>query len=116
MRMVQPSLDFGDALAARDAGMAQGAARAEREKPGWGETAFANIVALCRSGALATPMLAEDIRARAYIAGLTPPPDDRHWGPVFRKAIKVRLIVHTGCFAAAKSSHLGQKPLWVAAS
>ena len=111
--MIQPGLDFEGARAERDAGIARAAEHAERDYPGWGDTAYANIAALCRAGRLGAPTLAENIRALAYAAGLPRPRDGRSWGRVFRRARDTGLIVHAG-FGAAKSSNLSQKPLWQA--
>lgn len=112
--MNQLAIDFESAKLARDLGMQRAADRADRVNDGWTETAYANLVMLCRAGDLREPKLGEDIRELAYARGLPTPSDGRAWGAVFLRARKSGLMVRAG-YGNAKSSHLSPKPLWKAA-
>jgi hypothetical protein len=112
----QLPMDFEAARRARDAGMKRAADHADRVNDGWTQTAYANIVMLCRAHKLDAPILAEDIRELAYAQGLPRPPrDGRAWGSVFSRARRAGIISIVG-HAKAKSSNLSPKPLWKVAA
>lgn len=54
----------------------------------------------------------EAIRSWATLKGLAPPHDERAWGTVTRKAIASGLLVPTGGYAPARSSHNSPKRLY----
>ena len=62
------------------------------------------------------PFIVEEARLWAYHKGLEAPKDERHWGTVTRIAIADKIIMATGKFAAAKSSHNSPKRLYRRAS
>lgn len=83
----------------------------------WTASALHYLRWFLRSKAYAgVPFLIEDARLWSYQKGLEPPRDDRNWGAITRIAIADKIIMATGKFAAAKSSHNSPKRLYRRAS
>jgi hypothetical protein len=98
-----------EARTARDMGMQQAAARADRAVDNWTERALAFVRDYFKPNR--APTLAEQVRADATAAGIPDPPDARAWGAVFARAKRERLVMTWGS-AKAVSSRMSLKPLW----
>ena len=108
----------------RDVGIERAVNRADRACPFWSDEAYEHLLDFCMLLKLPeakefglshrTSFLAETVRDFAEKRGLVPPPDERSWGAVMRRAARNNLIRRIG-YAPARSSNLSPKCLWVAA-
>ncbi len=104
-----PSLSDAHALGRE--GMERASGHAERSSPEWNRAADASLMRylLAVHGASFT---GEEFRIWAYAHDeLTPPPDERAFGHVIRRASIAQRIVRVGS-AASRSSHGSHMPLW----
>lgn len=94
-------------------GMERARQRAERESPGWTETAVAFLRAFA---VVHGPFIVEEaVEASAQDPAFPPPPDARAWGGAVNAASRRGAITKTGRYRAAKSSNGSVKPEWRAA-
>lgn len=96
---------------AGELGMARVAEKADRVTVGWTETAFRGLSKWVNSSIF--PFTIEQAR-REVTGWLVPEPHDgRAWGAVTVRAVREGVIVATGCYASANSSHGSPKMLYV---
>jgi hypothetical protein len=94
-----------------DASMTLAAAHADRVNEGWSDDALG----LFRLYAIQKPdgFMTEEVRAWAEKLGFTPPPDNRAWGLVARRAHKDGYVVACGYQKQSSAScHGSPKTLW----
>lgn len=108
----QLPLNFEQAAAKRDDGIARAIDHAEAVDSSWPEDAFAALARYCETST--GPFLSEDMREAAHNSGLAAPPDRRAWGAIVKRAAREGLIVKAGA-EPARSSNLGLKQLWESA-
>jgi|ERR1051325_4657098 hypothetical protein len=97
-----------EARAARDAGMGNAATGAENAHPGWGETAYAYIMAYARRNQrFAGWMLTRD----AALEKAVEPRTGKAWGIYFVKAQKEGFIVKDG-FTQDPNRHANPCPVY----
>lgn len=106
--MSQVAIDFDVARAARDAGMAQSLAHAERVNDGWGDIALAWLTNYAR---VHREFAGYQFIAFLRDAGRTMPPDDRAFGAVFKRAAKAGVIERCG-YVQHPGRHCSPSPLW----
>lgn len=106
--MIQPSLDFTEAAAARDAGMAQAIDHAQSIEPTWGEQALEWIT---RYAATHDNFISEELTDWAAAQGFTSPADPRAWGAPFQKAARLGIIRKVG-YGISQRRHLSPCPRW----
>jgi hypothetical protein len=104
---MQLGIDYGW-RAARDAGMAQVAGKAERAVPGFAEAAYAFLLHYISRH---SEFPGEDLVLAAREAGIEPH-DDRAWGPVFKRAARADLIRRIG-YVPRKRGHGSPGPKWM---
>lgn len=100
------------AEAGADAGMTVAASRADRTIAGWGDDALG----LFRLYAIQKPdgFLTEEVRAWAEKLGFPPPPDNRAWGHVAKRAAMAGHVRSAGFRKQTSSTcHGSPKTLWV---
>lgn len=85
------------------------ASHADRKSQGWSEDAlsFFELYANQKPDGFLT----EDVRVWAEKMGFPPPPDERAWGHIAKKAAKKGMVVPIG-YAKARSSNNSPKVLW----
>lgn len=94
---------YAEAREARDEGMD----RAERGTDAeWAEKAYRVLDCLVREQK--DHVTADDL----WDAGLARPREPRALGPVFRRAVRNRLIEHSGRYAQSRHRHLAPIPVW----
>lgn len=91
--MEQVAIEFSVARRARDAGMAQALAHAERVNDGWADIAAAALLIYARTHARFT---AYDFRQAYHAAGKPAPPTDKAFGSIFKQAAKDGVIERIG--------------------
>lgn len=107
--MIQTALDFTEASAARDAGMAQAIDHAERIEPTWGEQAYDFLQDFARKHA---HFISEDVSDATRLDPAFPqPPTDRAWGSVYRRAARDGLIFVDG-MGRSRRRHCSVCPRW----
>ena len=92
-------------------GMTLASDHADAESAGWSDRAYAALLAAAH--AMGGSFTIEQARARCVVDA---PPDGRAWGAVVNRAARAGVILKTGRFASATSSHGSPKPLWVVRS
>lgn len=110
--MNQLAIDFSAARIGRDAGMNCAIDHAERDSAGWGDRAYAYLTSYIVRHQ--SDFMTEDVRLYAAAEGLDPPPDNRAWGAVIVRAVKLGVLRKTG-FAPAKTGHCRPMQIWSAA-
>lgn len=85
------------------------ASHADREIADWSKNALAFFDLYAHQKP--DGFLTEEVRAWAEKMGFPPPPDDRAWGHIAKKAAKQGIVVPIG-YAKAKSSNNSPKVLW----
>lgn len=91
-----------------ETGITSSAAHAEADALGWSDHAMALLGRYAQSPAGAfgsAPFTMEQFRLWAYQHGLEPPAEERAFGAITRKALKLGLIVKVGYAAAASSNN-----------
>lgn len=85
------------------------ASHADREIHNWSDDAlsFFELYAQQKPDGFLT----EDVRTWAEKMGFPPPPDERAWGHIAKKAAKAGVVVPIG-YAKARSSNNSPKVLW----
>lgn len=101
--------EFVAASLRAETGITSSAAHAEADVPGWSDHAMALLGRFVRLeamyGASFAPFTMEQFRLWAYHHGLTRPAEERCWGSVTQKALRLGLIVKVGYAAAASSNN-----------
>lgn len=108
-------MDMTQARAGAETGMKRAAEHANSCVSGWTDDAYAYLTGWARGmrgGSGRNAFMAEDVRASAERFGFSPP-DNRAWGPVFRRAVSAGLIRKAG-YAPSKTGHCRPMPLWEA--
>src|SRR4051812_29537975 len=100
-----PLLDWTEATARRDDGMARAVEHADAVAPSWSERALRSLMEFKLYNPAADSFMAEEVRKWSELNGLAAPPDGRAWGAVFQRAARAGHIVRLG-YAPAKSSNL----------
>jgi hypothetical protein len=104
----RPNPDAATARAERDAGIANAAAGAEHDAPGWGDLALEWI----RSYALThASFISEECTAASVEWGLVQPANPKSWGLPFRMAARDGIIKRDG-FGVSNRRHCSPTPLW----
>ena len=113
MNAAQIPLDFSRAMEARDVGIQRSADHANRVESEWTGQALGMLRAYAAQ--IRRPFLIEEAREWAVGQKLPPPPDERAWGAVVKRAAhrQKAFIQRTGMTARAASSNCSDKPLWV---
>lgn len=90
-----------------ETGITSSAAHAEADAPGWSDHAMALLGRYVQRQAVFayTPFTMENFRTWAYNHGLPTPKEERCFGAITRKALKLGLIVKVGYAAAASSNN-----------
>lgn len=104
-------LDHQIAEAGAQTGMAAAATHADRTQEGWSDDALG----LFRLYAIQKPegFLTEEVRAWAEKLGFTPPPDNRAWGHVAKRAAMAGYVRSAGFRKQASATcHGSPKTLW----
>lgn len=89
--MNQLSIDFAHAEARK--GMARALEHAEADCPKWGDVALAFLTQFARTH---KTFISEDVSDASKEWGMVQPPSDRAWGAIYRRAIKLDIIVQDG--------------------
>lgn len=98
-------------LLGAEVGMTLAASRADREQENWTECALD----LFRLYAIQKPegFLTEEVRAWAERLGFEPPPDNRAWGHIARRAVNAGYVEPAGFKKQASATcHGSPKTLW----
>ena len=107
----QPDLfDSKAAHANADQAMARALDHADQVRPGWSNDALR----LWRDYARTHPSFrTEDVRAHAQAHGFPPPPDERAWGMIARRAKAGRLVANDGYVTSRRPvAHARPVTLW----
>lgn len=94
----------------RDAGMAQALGHAESVEPGWGDTAAMELLRYCK-GMSGGKFISDEFINWFQSHGLTMPPTNKAFGPVFTKAAKNGLIRKVG-YRPHPLRHASPTVLW----
>lgn len=106
---MQPTIEH--AIEAGRRGMELAADRADRDDPGWTEVALEALRECVSHVPFNEEFIIEELRAR--IGSMVSKPQNlRAWGQVTQMAIRRKVIVPTGGFGRAASSHGSPKPLY----
>lgn len=108
--MIQTSLDFTEAAAARDAGMAQAIDHAERVEPSWGDMAYDWLCHYVK-GEAGTLFTAPLFIAWCQLNDFAMPPTPKAFGSIFVKAAKAGLIRKAG-YRPHPLRHCSPTVLW----
>lgn len=90
-------------------GIQSSADHAESDSPGWQDRALAYMTSFAAYAP--HPWTVETFRAWAAQRGLDKPADERAYGAVTMRALRMGVMVRVG-FAPTASSHCGAKPLY----
>lgn len=104
----QLAIDFEAARAARDAGMQQALDHATDVNPEWPERAYAFLVEFAKAH---SEFISEDVSDASRAASMPQPPTDRAWGAIYRKAIKLGVIIQNGS-GRSRRRHNSICPKW----
>jgi hypothetical protein len=94
----------GEALA----GMAAAIEHADRSDPGWSSRAYS---LLCRYAETHEFFISEDVSDHSKSIGMSQPPTDRAWGPLYRRAQRDGVIVQDGS-GRSRRRHASICPRW----
>jgi hypothetical protein len=105
-------MDILQARFERDAGMQQALEHAEDVTPDWGELAYQFLTTFAMNAT--GPFISEDVSDAAKLdPTFPPPPTDRAWGPIYRRAARDGWIRQVGT-GRSRRRHASICPMWAA--